>query len=146
MKTERGRLVLYVQGKGHYEKDTPVIIHQGAKNALYDWLAARGKKSHSVIRAYLRLRIDNGIAMWVAQSGERLINWGFRLIVRRGAVKAGEIVSSLHAFRRAFALNMLRTGVDIFSLQKLMGHADLQVLRKYLAQTTEDIASVLENG
>jgi site-specific recombinase XerD len=30
--------------------------------------------------------------------------------------------------------------VDISSLQKLMGHADLQVLRRYLAQTTEDIA------
>ena len=30
--------------------------------------------------------------------------------------------------------------VDIFSLQKLMGRADLQVLRRYLAQTTEDIA------
>ena len=42
--------------------------------------------------------------------------------------------------RRAFALNMLRAGVDIFSLQKLMGHADLQVLRRYLAQTTEDVA------
>jgi len=32
---------------------------------------------------------------------------------------------------------MLRPGVDIFSLQKLIRHADLQVLRRYLAQTTE---------
>jgi hypothetical protein len=30
--------------------------------------------------------------------------------------------------------------LDVFSLQKLMGHADLQVLRRYLAQTTEGIA------
>ena len=30
--------------------------------------------------------------------------------------------------------------MDVFSLQKLMGHADLQVLRRYLVQTTEDIA------
>ena len=33
---------------------------------------------------------------------------------------------------------MLRAGVDVFSLQKLMGHADLQVLRRYLAQTDQD--------
>jgi excisionase family DNA binding protein len=33
---------------------------------------------------------------------------------------------------------MLRSGVDIFVLERLMGHADLQVLRRYLAQNDED--------
>jgi site-specific recombinase XerD len=41
---------------------------------------------------------------------------------------------------------MFRAGVDIFSLQKLMGHADLQVLQRYLAQTTEDIAEAHRIG
>ena len=36
--------------------------------------------------------------------------------------------------------------VDVFSHQKLMGHADLQVLRRYLAQTTEDIAQAHRIG
>ena len=40
----------------------------------------------------------------------------------------------------------LQPGVDVFSLQKLMGHADLQVLRRYLAQTTEDIAQAHRIG
>ena len=44
----------------------------------------------------------------------------------------------LHGFRRSVALNMLSSGVDIFVLQRLMGHADLQVLRRYLAQNDED--------
>ena len=35
---------------------------------------------------------------------------------------------------------MCRAGMDIFSHTKLIGHADLQVLRRYLAQSTEDIA------
>jgi site-specific recombinase XerD len=34
---------------------------------------------------------------------------------------------------------MLRKGVNIFALQKLMGHSDLTVLRRYLAQTEVDI-------
>jgi site-specific recombinase XerD len=34
---------------------------------------------------------------------------------------------------------MLRSGVDVFALQRLMGHADLQVLRRYLAQTDADV-------
>lgn len=41
---------------------------------------------------------------------------------------------------------MLRAGVDVFSLQKLMGHSDLQVLRRYLAQTMEDIAQAHRIG
>ena len=41
---------------------------------------------------------------------------------------------------------ILRAGVDVFSLQKLMGHADLQVLRRYLEQTTEDISQVHRMG
>ena len=44
-----------------------------------------------------------------------------------------------HDFPHAFALIMLRNGVDIFALQKLMGHSELQVLRHYLAQTDEDV-------
>ena len=53
---------------------------------------------------------------------------------------------SLHSFRRAFAINMLRAGVDIYSLQLLMGHADLQVLRRYLAQTNDDLLKAHRKG
>jgi hypothetical protein len=41
---------------------------------------------------------------------------------------------------------MLWAGVDVFSLQKLMEPADLQVLRRYLAQTTDDIAQAHRVG
>jgi hypothetical protein len=36
--------------------------------------------------------------------------------------------------------------VDVFSLQKMMGHIDLQVLRRYLAQTIENIAQAHRIG
>lgn len=71
---------------------------------------------------------------------------GLRAIRTRRARLAGVKAPSLHSFRRAFAINMLRAGVDVFSLQKLMGHANLQVLRRYLAQTTEDIAQAHRMG
>jgi site-specific recombinase XerD len=31
--------------------------------------------------------------------------------------------------------------MDVYSLQRLMGHADLSILRRYLAQTNDDLAS-----
>jgi hypothetical protein len=63
-----------------------------------------------------------------------------RGLLRRRAQLAGlDEIPTPHDFRRAFALVMLRNGVDVFSLQKLMGHSDLQVLRRYLAQTDQDV-------
>ena len=82
----------------------------------------------------------------MVQCGERLTYFGLRQIIRRRAVAAKVDTPSLHSFRRAFALNMLRAGVDIFSLQKLMGHAEWQVLNRYLAQSTEDIAAAHRVG
>lgn len=105
-----------------------------------------GKKSRKALRNYLKQRADTGSALWVSQKGERLSYGGLRSLLRRRATKAKVNVPSLHSFRRAFALNMLRAGADIFSLQKLMGHGDLQVLRRYLAQTTEDVAEAHRIG
>jgi integrase/recombinase XerD len=58
--------------------------------------------------------------------------------MRRLADRADLPTPSIHSFRRYFALEMLRSGVDVFSLQLLMGHADIQVLRRYLKQTNND--------
>lgn len=98
------------------------------------------------MRAYLKHRLDNNAALWITVEGERLEYGGLRGILCRRARQAGIQTPCLHSFRRAFAINMLRAGVDVFSLQKLMGHADLQVLRRYLAQTTDDIAQAHRIG
>jgi site-specific recombinase XerD len=105
-----------------------------------------GKISRNAMKGYLKLRQDNSTAQWVSQDGERISYWGLNEIINRIARKASVRKPTLHSFRRAFAINMLRAGVDVFSLQKLMGHADLQVLHRYQAQSTDDIAQVYRIG
>ncbi len=105
-----------------------------------------GKSSRKALRAYLKRRGDSNPALWITGEGERLEYGGLRGILTRRAKLADIIAPCLHSFRRAFAINMLRAGVDVFSLQKLMGHSDLQVLRRYLAQTTEDVAQAHRIG
>ena len=77
---------------------------------------------------------DNGAPLWQTRAGTRLSYSGLRDIVRRRAKRADIDAPMLHSFRRAFALNCLRQGMDVFSLQRLMGHSDLTILRRYLAQ------------
>lgn len=101
-----------------------------------------GSKCKREMTRYLRCRRGSqpGDALWVTGEGKRLTYSGLREIVRRLSGRAGVDCPSLHSFRRAFALACLRGGMDLISLQRLMGHADLTVLRRYLNQTVDDLA------
>lgn len=105
-----------------------------------------GKKSRKALRAYIRLRTDNSPALWVTKDGSRLAVPSLRQILTRHAEQAGIPVPSPHDFRRAFALALLRAGVDIFRIQKLMGHSDLETLKRYLALVDDDIREAFERG
>jgi site-specific recombinase XerD len=106
-----------------------------------------GRKTIRAIRRYLRYRKDNHPALWVSIHGERMTYAALRCLLRRRAEQIGmKSIPTPHDFRRAFALVMLRNGVDIFALQKLMGHSDLQILRRYLAQTDQDIHNAHMRG
>jgi site-specific recombinase XerD len=41
---------------------------------------------------------------------------------------------------------MLRNGVDLISLLRLLSHADLTVIRRYLAQTKGDLQAAHARG
>jgi len=100
-----------------------------------------GKQSKRALRRYLNHRKDECTALWVTHprcGSERLSYDGLRKILTRRAQKAGVEEPSLHDFRRAFALAMLRNGTDIFTLAKLMGHEGISVLQRYLKQTNLD--------
>jgi integrase/recombinase XerD len=78
----------------------------------------------------------------VTPEGGRLTYAGLRSIVRRRARAAGLSVPSLHSFRRAFALGMLKGGADILSISRLLGHADLSLPQRYIRQMVDDLAAV----
>jgi site-specific recombinase XerD len=100
-----------------------------------------GKKSRQKIRKYLRHRADDDPALWVTHprfGSGRLSYDGLREVLTRRAANAQVEEPSLHDFRRAFALAMLRNGTDIYTLAKLMGHEGIAVLQRYLKQTYQD--------
>jgi site-specific recombinase XerD len=114
-----------------------VMIHHGKGGKTR--IVFIGRKTRRAMRAYLRMRNDQSPALFISKHGERLTYDGLnQLLERRSKSIQLDEKPTLHSFRRAFALNMLRNGVDIFTLQRLMGHADIQVLRRYLAQDDQD--------
>ena len=109
-----------------------------------------GAKSRKAMRVYLRHRPDAlrvpGVALWVTDDGERLSYWGLRDMLHRRSQLAGVKEPTIHSFRRAFALLMLRAGVDLLSIQLLLGHSDLQTIRRYIKQLPGDIQEAHRRG
>lgn len=81
----------------------------------------KGNKARTVVfsrqtsrplRKYLKLRDDDHDALFVSVMRSRLTYEGVRHMIRKRSGRAGIKTPSLHSFRRAFALNCLRNGMD----------------------------------
>jgi site-specific recombinase XerD len=112
-----------------------LLRHTKGKRPREVYLSTRTRKA---LRVYLRMRHDNHPALWITKDRDRLTYDGLRAILTRRAKQAGVTVPSPHDFRRAMAINYLRNGGDVFTLQLILGHKSLTVLRRYLALTERD--------
>jgi integrase/recombinase XerD len=98
-----------------------------------------GKHARRAMREYLFSREDKCHALFCNNEGEYYAQGGIQHVLARICKRAGVNVWYPHSFRRSYALNCLRNGVDIYTLQLIMGHKDLQILRLYLKQTEDDL-------
>ena len=107
-----------------------------------------GSRSRKALKVYLKLRgsLYEDDPLFISRSGGRLTYGGLVHILRSRAARAGVKAPGAHDFRRAFALQMLRSGVDLMRLAALMGHSDLEVLRRYIHLVTSDIRAAHAQG
>jgi len=98
-----------------------------------------GRKTRRALRGYLKLRDDHSPALFVTDDGERMTYEGLCGVMTRRAKLAGIRPPTLHSYRRAFALNMLRAGVDTVTISRLLGHGDLQMILRYVQQNADDL-------
>lgn len=107
-----------------------------------------GAKARKALLAYLRHRPDAGPSdpLWAGEDGHRLTYSGLVSLVRRRAAAGGIPRPGLHAFRRGFAILSHRAGTDLLQIQRLLGHSDLSVLRRYLRFEEEDLRKAHERG
>ena len=65
---------------------------------------------------------------------------GIREVLRRLSRRAGVHVTP-HMLRRFYATESLRNGLDVLSLQRLLGHSTLSMTAIYVRMSTDDLAA-----
>lgn len=121
LKTEGGKLVLYVQGKGKTEKDEIVIITSKAESALLEWIAERGQQSGPLFTS----ASDRS-------HGMRLSRRAIREIIKRNFRAAGVNESkTAHSLRHTAITSAIRHGGDPIRVKGMSRHASLDTLMIY---------------
>ncbi|MCL0090648.1 tyrosine-type recombinase/integrase [Dehalococcoidia bacterium] len=124
--------LLKVWGKGSKERLVPI----GAKVQKAIWKYLNRYRPEPAIPKYDQVFLTRG--------GHPLTKDRLEAIVERYGRKAGitGVRVSPHTFRHTMAVTFLRNGGDVFSLQRILGHSQLEVLRGYINLAQSDISRV----
>ncbi len=121
--------MLKVYGKGNKESVVPF----GAKvqRTLWKYLQRHRPQPANPLCPTLFLTAD----------GNPIITDRLRTIIEKYARKANieGVRCSPHTFRHTCAISYLRNGGDVFSLQRILGHSSLEIVRIYVNYTETDV-------
>ena len=117
-------------GKGR--KDRIIPIHPKLLKSLDLYLA-------------LRLPICN-YALFIGEQGRRLSKASFvnmlKMYIRLAGLQSKGYTA--HSFRHSFATRLVESGVDIFTVQKLLGHGSLDATKIYISVSVQNLAFAVE--
>lgn len=105
-----------VMGKG--SKERIVRIGKVAQKSLWRYLMHRPGNDREEI--------------WLTEEGKPLSPTAVQCMIKRLKERAGVGgAGNVHRFRHTFAINFLRVDKNVFNLQYLLGHSELEMVRRY---------------
>jgi site-specific recombinase XerD len=148
LEVETGVLVIH----GKRDKQRTAYITNGAAAALQDWIATRGiqagalfvevnkggkvliERESMIVKPFKKV---GGLDVPNKKAGQTIFRGGvltsqaiYNMLYKR-AQQAGIQNFSPHDLRRTFIAHLLEAGVDIATVSKLAGHANLQTTARY---------------
>ena len=113
--------IIRITGKG--DKEREVYVHDDALAYLERWLAVLGEKNGPMFRSIDRL--------CKIKKDRRLTGMAIGEILQKRQAQAGGRPLTAHDFRRTLAGDLLDAGVDLVTVQEILGHSDPGTTAKY---------------
>lgn len=125
------------------DRGTLKVLGKGAKERI----VPVGRKALDAIARYREaLQAEKGIGagankpLFLNYQGQRLTPRSVARILKKLVTACGIITPvSPHTLRHTFAVSYLRAGGDVFSLQRILGHSDLTMTRRYCELSEADV-------
>lgn len=119
---------LRVLGKGN--KERVIFLNSACREALADWLAVRGTQA-----------IIDKNALFITRKHTRITKAAVHKLVKKHLLDAGLDSSqySSHKLRHTAATLMLQNGVDVRTLQEVLGHEHLNTTQIYTHVDNENL-------
>jgi len=138
--TQRGALTVEPHLSGIKSKARTIPFTQDTRLALLTWYAVRREQPGEPLSPTGELLPDSPVWTIVQARGQgrRMQDRTIAHILTRLGERAGVENVHAHRFRHTFAIEYLRNGGDPFTLQDLLGHSSMDMVRRYLALTQAD--------
>jgi site-specific recombinase XerD len=114
-----------------------LVLGKGAKERLVQFSSRTGQ----AMWRYLTSRPDAGPTdpLFATQDGHPMDRDNLRHVIERIGERAKIDDVHPHRFRHTFAIQFLRNGGDPFTLQMLLGHSTMDMVKRYLALAQTDL-------
>lgn len=124
---------LRVLGKGN--KERVIYLNVACQNALEDWLAVRSRSGAA-----------DPNALFITRKHTRVTKDGVHYMIKKRLTAAGLDSSkySAHKLRHTAATLMLQNGVDVRTLQEVLGHEHLNTTQIYTHVSSDSLRSAAE--
>ncbi len=128
---EQRSLIVYGKSKGRDPKSRPVFFGLRTQRAIWYYLTTLPTERPDDASLFLSSRGPTGLTP----------NALYQLISRLGE-RVGINDCKPHRFRHTFAITYLRNGGDVLTLQALLGHTSLEMVRHYARIAAQDCQRV----
>lgn len=125
--------ILVRSGKGG--KDRMVYLPENAIGVVEEWIGIRGS---SVGPLLCQVNKAGRVVL------ERLTPQAVLFLLQKRAKEAGVASFSPHDFRRTFAGDLLDAGIDLVTVQKLMGHSSPDTTSRYCRRSEETLRRAVQ--